>query len=91
MSQERDLLLITGIPGTGKTTYSDKFAQAHGFLHHDLEDVQTQTLNRFNANPTQFIEELLNKGKASWSRGALGRIASDQFSLCSNSEMPGSN
>jgi len=64
MSQERDLLLITGIPGTGKTTYSDKFAREYGFLHHDFEDQRTQTLNRFNANPPQFIEELLSEKKS---------------------------
>jgi adenylate kinase family enzyme len=63
MLQERDLLLITGIPGTGKTSYADKFAKEFGFLHHDLEDQQAQTLNRFNANPPQFIEELLNEKK----------------------------
>jgi adenylate kinase family enzyme len=61
MLQERDLLLITGIPGTGKTCYANKFAKEFGFLHHDLEDQQTQTLNRFNAIPAQFIGELLNE------------------------------
>ena len=61
MLQERDLLLITGVPGTGKTTYGDNFAKEFGFLHHDLED--NQTLNRFNANPAQFIGELLNEKK----------------------------
>jgi adenylate kinase family enzyme len=61
MLQERDLLLITGIPGTGKTTYGDNFAKEFGFLHHDLEDIQT--LNRFNTNPAQFIGELLNEKK----------------------------
>lgn len=60
---ERDLLLITGIPGTGKTCFAEKFAKEFGFLHHDLEDQQAQTLNRFNANPTQFIGELLNEKK----------------------------
>jgi adenylate kinase family enzyme len=63
MLQERDLLLITGIPGTGKTCYADKFAKEFGFLHRDLEDQQTETLNRFNANPAQFIRELLNEKK----------------------------
>jgi adenylate kinase family enzyme len=63
MSQERDLLLITGIPGTGKTCYANKFAKEFGFLHHDLEDLQTQTLNRFNGDPAQFIGELLNEKK----------------------------
>jgi adenylate kinase family enzyme len=61
MLQERDLLLITGVPGTGKTTYGDKFAKEFGFLHYDLED--QQTLNRFVANPAQFIGELLNEKK----------------------------
>ena len=60
---ERDLLLITGIPGTGKTCFAEKFAKEFGFLHHDLEDQQAQTLNRFNANPSQFIGELLNEKK----------------------------
>lgn len=60
--QERDLLLITGIPGTGKTTYGDKFeANEFGFVHRDLED--QQTLNRLNADPAQFIGELLNGEK----------------------------
>jgi hypothetical protein len=60
---ERDLLLITGIPGTGKTCYANKFAREFGFLHHDLEDPQTRTLDRFNANPAQFIGELLKGEK----------------------------
>ena len=59
---ERDLLLITGIPGTGKTTYGDKFAKEFGFVHRDLED--EQTMNRFNAYPAQFIGELLNEKKS---------------------------
>jgi hypothetical protein len=83
---ERDLLLITGIPGTGKTTYGDKFAQEFGFLHRDLED--PQTLNRFFTNPSQFIDELLNeKKKTWWSRGALDRITSHQSPVCCNSEV----
>ena len=63
MSQESDLLLISGIPGSGKTCYADKFAKEFAFLHYDLEDQHTQTLNRFNANPAQFMEELLNEKK----------------------------
>ncbi|MFZ0996863.1 MAG: hypothetical protein WA416_20095 [Candidatus Sulfotelmatobacter sp.] len=61
MLQERDLLLITGVPGTGKTTYGGMFATEFGFVHHDLED--QQTLNRFVANRAQFIGELLNEKK----------------------------
>jgi adenylate kinase family enzyme len=61
MMPSHDLLLITGIPGTGKTCYGNKFAREFNFLHHDLEDQQTQTLNRFNSNPAQFIGELLKE------------------------------
>jgi hypothetical protein len=57
--QERDLLLITGIPGTGKTTYGDKFAREFGFLHYDLEDPQTS--NHIFANPLRFLDEILNE------------------------------
>jgi hypothetical protein len=56
---ECDLLLITGIPGTGKTTYGDKFAEEFGFLHCDLED--PQSFSRFFPNPPQFIDDLLNE------------------------------
>ena len=48
-------------PGTCKTTYGDRFAGEFGFLHYDLEDQRTLTLDRFNANPAQFIEEILNE------------------------------
>lgn len=61
MSQERDLLLITGIPGTGKTTCGDAFAKEFGFLHCDLED--QHALKRFAANPALFIQELLREDK----------------------------
>ena len=56
---QSDLLLITGIPGTGKTWYGDKFASEFGFVHYDLED--QQTLIRFASNPSQFIRELLDQ------------------------------
>src|SRR5215471_15479739 len=55
MLEERDLLLITGIPGTGKTTYGNEFARELGFLHYDLEE--EQTLNHFLADPVEFIRK----------------------------------
>jgi hypothetical protein len=58
----RDLLLITGIPGTGKTWYGDIFAENFGFVHYDLED--QQTLNRFAANPAQFIADALGQDRS---------------------------
>ena len=57
----RDLLLITGIPGTGKTCYGNKFASEFGFAHYDLED--QQTLNRFGTIG-QLISELLSSKKS---------------------------
>jgi len=60
---QRDLLLITGIPATGKTCFGNKFAKEFGFLHCDLEDQKAQIVNRFVENSTQFIGELLNEKK----------------------------
>ena len=54
---KRDLFLIAGIPGTGKTWYGDKFASEFDFVHYDLEDYQT--LNRFAANSRQFISDVV--------------------------------
>src|SRR5579862_5963111 len=61
MLEERSLLLITGIPGTGKTTYGEEFAKEFDFLHCDLED--QQSLNNFAVNPTEFIRDLLSENK----------------------------
>jgi adenylate kinase family enzyme len=56
---KRDLLLITGIPGTGKTTFGETLARDHGFRHHNLED-QT-TLNRWGADPKEFVREIVRQ------------------------------
>jgi adenylate kinase family enzyme len=53
---QRDLLLISGIPGTGKTTYGNRFERDFGFVHCDLEN--QQRLNCLGANPAGFIDEL---------------------------------
>jgi hypothetical protein len=55
-----DLFLITGIPGTGKTTFANALAKDFGFVHHDLE--QPNTLNGLFADPTQFIGNTLKSG-----------------------------
>ena len=61
MPSQPDLLLVTGIPGTGKTCYGEKFAEEFGFLHYDLEE--PQTFSRFAANPMQFIANALSQHK----------------------------
>jgi adenylate kinase family enzyme len=53
---QRDLLLITGIPGTGKTSYGNRFAKELSFVHVDLEDQQTLTALAYD--PAQFIAQL---------------------------------
>lgn len=58
---QRELLLITGIPGTGKTWYGDKFASEFGFVHYDLED--QRTLSRF-ATFGDLISELLSLNRS---------------------------
>ena len=58
----RDLFLITGIPGTGKTTYGDSFAQKFGFVHFNFEDLGI--LSRFMTDQNRFIQDIL-KGKSS--------------------------
>ncbi len=55
-----ELFLITGIPGSGKTTYGNEFARMFGFAHYDLEN--QQTLNRLAANPMQFIDNNAQSG-----------------------------
>jgi len=38
LTPKRDLFLITGIPGTGKTSYGNELSRQFGFAHYDLED-----------------------------------------------------
>lgn len=61
VSSPRALLLITGIPGTGKTYYGEKFATEFGFAHFDLED--QETLSRFTTF-AHLISELLSLNKS---------------------------
>ena len=53
-------MLITGIPGTGKTCYGNKFAAEFGFAHFDLEE--PNTVNRCDSDPARFIDDLLRSG-----------------------------
>ena len=64
---KRDLFLITGISGTGKTRFGDTLATDFGFRHYDLEEDQTS--NRMFADPTGFIGDILRGNKdtvATW-------------------------
>lgn len=54
-------ILITGIPGTGKTTVGDYLEKKHGFTHLNLEEEATLTL--FSQNKTEFISKALKNNK----------------------------
>jgi Holliday junction resolvasome RuvABC ATP-dependent DNA helicase subunit len=60
-TSQRDLFLITGIPGTGKTTLADTLAKDFGFVHHDLE--KKQTLDPLAVNPLQFIADIVSRNR----------------------------
>jgi len=66
-NHERKLILITGIPGTGKTYYEKRFAEKFGFKHFDLENIDV--LQRLVTAPSKFVADLLkNEGDivATW-------------------------
>jgi len=57
---QRDLFLIAGIPGTGKTTFGEALAKEFGFAHYDLEE--PKIVNRCATDPARFIDEIMQDG-----------------------------
>jgi hypothetical protein len=55
----RKLILITGIPGTGKSTYGEEFSKLFGFIHFDLEN--RETLGQLLSDPDKFIEGVVGQ------------------------------
>ena len=55
-SREAMKLLITGIPGTGKTQFGDYLAAAHDFVHRDLE--LSEELAKFVKDPAEYLAAL---------------------------------
>jgi hypothetical protein len=53
------LLLITGIPGTGKTTIGDYLQEKYGFIHLDVEKIIFSHGN----NSWQFLIDTISKAK----------------------------
>jgi hypothetical protein len=53
----RDLFLVTGVPGTGKTTFGNVLAREFGFQHFDFED--PATANRCVQDLDRFVDESL--------------------------------
>ena len=56
-------LLITGIPGAGKTHFGEYLVSAHGFVHRDLED--TTEFADFVDNPLTYLLRLSAEGQKS--------------------------
>jgi len=56
-------LLITGIPGAGKTQFGEYLVSAHGFVHRDLED--TIEFADFVDNPLTYLLRLSAEGQKS--------------------------
>jgi adenylate kinase family enzyme len=54
-------LLITGIPGTGKTRFGEYLVSAHRFVHRDLED--THEFAKCVASPANYLRELAAEGQ----------------------------
>ena len=61
--EETVRLLITGIPGAGKTQFGEYLVSAHGFLHRDLED--TIEFADFVNNPLAYLLKLSAEGQKS--------------------------
>lgn len=51
-------ILITGIPGMGKTTFGDYLRDIHGFVHINFED--GVSLDNFAQNPDLFLTKYAN-------------------------------
>lgn len=52
-------LLITGIPGTGKTNFGNYLAAEYEYIHIDMES--GDYISAIMINPTSFIEDLVKK------------------------------
>lgn len=59
-------ILLTGVPGTGKTTMGNYLKDNHEFTHYNLED--EETLNNFLLDTCKFISKALANEKTviSW-------------------------
>jgi adenylate kinase family enzyme len=51
-------ILITGVPGTGKTTVGNYFAENKHFFHQDMEKDEFEPARRLRADVSGFLKEL---------------------------------
>ena len=62
----RRLILITGIPGTGKTCTGDYLQKHYGFQHVNLEDIKSVQTRKFWVNPSGFTQAATGDLVATW-------------------------
>lgn len=81
MAQKR--ILLTGIPGTGKTTIGQRLEGSFDFIHYDFED--NQIYAQFHLNPQTFFKDEKKDIVISW-----GFVPNeDQISLVKNLKTTG--
>lgn len=51
-------ILLSGIPGTGKTTVAEHLALAHNYAHVDMEADEFEPRRRFRKDPASFLRAL---------------------------------
>lgn len=76
----RKLILLTGIPATGKTTIGNYLRDNHDYHHIDFED--KVSLNQFASNPLDYLESLKDREKIVISWGFVpeeGQISLVEF------------
>ena len=54
-------LLITGVPGAGKTQFGEYLVSTHRFVHRDLEN--PDEFAKFVENPTDYLQKLSARGQ----------------------------
>lgn len=57
-------LLISGVPGTGKTTLGEHFATHHSFIHTDMERDEFAPVRAFKKDEQAFLDTLHTSEKA---------------------------
>jgi|SRR5450631_486843 hypothetical protein len=69
--KDRRIVLVCGVPGSGKTTYSKWLAQQRGFDHLDFDELlsglgtptQLQLIGLLKTSPRDFVHKLSRRGR----------------------------